>query len=140
MFTKVRECMISNVETLGPESTMEEAVQLEMRRKIRHIPVLEDGKLVGILTDRDLKRAMPSLLTGNDREVHERVLKGTLVSQLMTKSPTTVAPDLPLRDAVRILVEKKFGALPVVEGGRLVGIITEIDLLRAYLKILDRES
>ena len=140
MLSKVRDYMISNVETLGPDNSMEEAVHLEMRRKIRHIPILDNGKLVGILTDRDLKRAMPSLLTGTDRDVHERVLKTTHVSQIMTRSPTTVGPDSPLRDAVRVLVEKKFGALPVVEGGRLVGIITETDLLRAYLAILDRES
>lgn len=140
MLSKVRDFMTPNVETLGPDSTMEEAVMLEMRRRIRHIPILDHGKLVGILTDRDLKRAMPSLLTGTDRDVHERVLKTTRVAQIMTKSPATVTPDAALREAVRILVEKKFGALPVVEHGVLVGILTETDVLRAFLRHLDKEQ
>ena len=118
---------------------MEEAIQLEMRRKIRHIPILEDGKLVGILTDRDLKRAMPSLLTGTDRETHERVIRTTRVAQIMTRSPLTIAPGAPLREAVRILAERKFGALPVVESDRVVGILTEIDLLKAFLRVLEKE-
>ena len=140
MQSKVRDYMITTVETLNSESTMEEAVMLEMRRKIRHIPIVDNGKLVGIVTDRDIKRAMPSLLTGTDRETHERVMKATKVSQIMTKSPLTTSPDTPLKDAVRVLCERKFGALPVVQGGEVVGILTETDLLRAFLKVLEQET
>ena len=131
--------MVSAVETLGPDDSMEAAVALERRRKIRHIPIVENGVLVGIVTDRDLKRAMPSLLTGTDQQTYERVTQTTPVKQIMTRSPMTIAPDAPLREAVRILCDKKFGALPVVEGGALVGIITETDVLRAFLEILDRD-
>lgn len=135
----VRQYMVSAVETLGPDDSMEAAVALERRRKIRHIPIVENGVLVGIVTDRDLKRAMPSLLTGTDQQTYERVTRTTQVKQIMTRSPMTIAPDAPLREAVRILCDKKFGALPVVEGGTLVGIITETDVLRAFLEILDRD-
>ena len=140
MMSRVREFMTTSLVTLEPESFMEEAILLEMRRKIRHIPIVDNGKLVGIVTDRDIKRAMPSLLTGTDRETHERVMKGTKVSQIMTKSPLTTSPDTPLKDAVKVLCDRKFGALPVVQGGAVVGILTETDLLRAFLKVLDLET
>ena len=140
MTRKVRDFMSTKVVTLTPESTMDEAVALEMRMRIRHIPILEGETLVGIVTDRDLKRAMPSLLTGTNREQHEQVMKSTKVGQIMTRSPLTTSPEAPLKDAVRILCEEKFGALPVVDGKKLVGIITETDLLRAFLQALEREA
>jgi CBS domain-containing protein len=140
MVGTVREYMVSDVETLGPDDSMESAVMLERRRRIRHIPIVEGGALVGIVTDRDLKRAMPSPLTGADQQTYERVTEGTLVRQIMTRSPTTISPDAPLTEAVRILCEMKFGALPVVEAGKLVGIITETDMLRAFLKMLNGDG
>ena len=140
MIGTVREYMVSDVETLAPDDSMEAAVILERRHKIRHIPIIENGVLVGIVTDRDLKRAMPSPLSGTDQQTYERIARTTLVRQVMTRSPTTIPPDAPLSDAVRLVCEKKFGALPVVEAGRLIGIITETDMLRAFLRILDRES
>jgi CBS domain-containing protein len=133
----VRDYMVSDVETLAPSDTMDAALLLERKFKIRHIPIVEGQVLVGIVTDRDLKRAMPSPLTGADQDTFERVARETLMSQLMTRSPLTISPDAPLREAVQILCEKKFGALPVVEGGALIGIITETDMLRVFLKILD---
>ncbi len=137
MVGTVRDYMISDVETLTPEDSMESAIVLERRCRIRHIPIVESGTLVGIVTDRDLKRAAPSPLTGTDQQEYERVTRGTPVRQIMTRSPMTISPDAPLKDAVRILCEKKFGALPVVEAGALIGIITETDMLRAFLKILE---
>ena len=133
----VREFMSTELETLSPHSTLKEAVTLEARHKIRHIPVLEDGKLVGIVTDRDLKRAMPSLLSNLDRAEYERVMSTTSVSQIMTRSPHTIAPTTTLQDAARLISEKRYGALPVVADGVLVGIISQNDILRALLKIVD---
>jgi acetoin utilization protein AcuB len=130
--------MVAGVETLTPDDSMSAALLLERRLKIRHIPIVEDGKLVGILTDRDLKRMLPSPLTGTDQETFERLAGETQVRQIMTRSPTTISPDAPLKEAVRVLYQKKFGALPVVEGDQLVGIITETDMLRAFLAILDK--
>jgi len=133
----VRDYMIAGVETLAPDDLMKTALLLERRLRIRHIPIVENGKLVGILTDRDLKRVMPSPLTGADEEQFEYVAETTHVKQIMTRSPMTISPDAPLKDAVRLLCEKKFGALPVVQGEQLVGIITETDMLRAFLAILE---
>lgn len=139
MMGTVREHMVTDVETLAPDDSMEAAVILERRHKIRHIPIVDDGVLVGILTDRDLRRAMPSPLTGTDQQTYELVAQTTPVRQIMTRSPTTISPEAPLSDAVRTLCDNKFSALPVIEAGKLVGIITETDLLRLFLKILDSD-
>lgn len=136
----VRDYMVTDLVTLTPDDSMETAVMLERQRHIRHIPIVERGALVGIVTDRDLKRAMPSPLAGADQQTYEEVSATTRVSRIMTRSPMTISPDAPLSDAVRILCDKKFGALPVVDAGRLVGIITETDMLRAFLQVLDGTS
>src|SRR5262249_40176164 len=134
----VRDYMVSEVETLAPDDSLETAVMLERRFRIRHIPIIEKGELVGMVTDRDLKRALPSPVTGSDQQTFERVVQTTLFRQIMTRSPTTISPAAPLREAVQIMCDKKFGAIPVVEKGKLVGIITEVDMLRAFLSLLDK--
>lgn len=139
MLPEVRNVMTSPVETLPPGATMEEGIQLEMRLRIRHIPVVESGRLVGIVTDRDLKRATPSVLSGVDREEYERVVRGTTLARVMTRDPVVVHPETPLREAVGILVDRRFGSLPVVDAdGGLVGIFTESDALRAFHALLGR--
>src|SRR5262245_1321212 len=138
MTSTVRDYMISEVQTLAPDDSLETAVMLERRFKIRHIPIIENGELVGMVTDHDLKRALPSMVTGVDQQTFERVVQTTTLRQIMTRSPTTISPAASLRDAVQILCERKFGALPVVEQGKLVGIITGVDMLRAFLTFLDK--
>jgi len=138
MTATVRDYMVSDVETLGPDDSLETAVMLERRFRIRHIPIIENGELVGIVTDHDLKRALPSPVTGSDQQTFEHVVQTTRLQQIMTRSPMTISPAAPLRDAVQILCEKKFGALPVVEQGKLVGIISGVDMLRAFLAFLDK--
>jgi acetoin utilization protein AcuB len=134
----VRDYMVSEVETLAPDDSLETAVMLERRFRIRHIPIVENGELVGMVTDRDLKRALPSPVTGSDQQTFERVVQTTLLRQIMTRSPMTIGPGAPLREAVQIMCDKKFGAIPVVEKGKLVGIITGVDMLRAFLALLDK--
>ena len=134
---KVSDRMTREVLTLDEEQSLREALGLQQRHKIRHIPVVSDGSVVGILTDRDLKRASPSLLSGISQERYDELLDTTRVGQVMTRNPQTVTPATPLKDSVKILIEGKFGALPVIEKNLLVGIITEIDLLRAFHELLD---
>ncbi len=134
---KVSDRMTREVVTLNEEQSLREALSLQQRHKIRHIPVVADGSIVGILTDRDLKRASPSLLSGIAQEEYNKLLDTTRVDQVMTRNPQTVTPATPLKDVVKILIEGKFGALPVIENNLLVGIITEIDLLRALYEMLD---
>jgi acetoin utilization protein AcuB len=129
---KVAEVMSRTVVTLTPEQTLRDAVELLRSKHIRHLPVVENSKLIGIVTDRDVKRATPSLLSGVDRDEYDRVLDETKIAQIMTREPMTVTPESGLKAAVKIFIDRKVGALPVVSGSQLVGIITEIDLLRVF--------
>ncbi|MSO46091.1 MAG: CBS domain-containing protein [Acidobacteria bacterium] len=127
----VEEVMSRSVVTLTPEQTLLEALDLLRSHRIRHLPVVDGSKVVGIVTDRDVKRATPSVLSGVDRDEYDRVLTTTKVAQFMTREPIAVTPKSGLKAAVEIFIERKVGALPVVEHDRLVGILTDIDILRA---------
>jgi len=129
---KIAEVMSRTLVTLTPEQTLRDAVELLRSKHIRHLPVVENSKLIGIVTDRDVKRATPSLLSGVDRDEYDRVLDETKIAQIMTREPMTVTPESGLKAAVKIFIDRKVGALPVVSGSQLVGIITEIDLLRLF--------
>ena len=134
---KVSDRMTRDVVTLEEEQSLRDALSLQQRHKIRHIPIVTDGDVVGILTDRDLKRASPSLLSGISQEKYDELLDSTLVSQVMTRTPQTVTPETPIREVAKILMDQKFGALPVTDKNQLVGIITDIDLLGALYELLD---
>ncbi len=134
---KVSDRMTREVVTLEEEQSLREALTLQQLHKIRHIPVVADGRVVGILTDRDLKRASPSLLSGIDQKQYDELLETIRVGQIMTRNPHTVTPATPLKHVAEILIDRKFGALPVIENNLLVGIITEIDLLRVLYEMLD---
>ncbi len=127
----VADRMTRKVVTLPGSATLREAITSMRRLGIRQIPIVDGERLVGIVTDRDLKHATPSMLSGIGQEEFDRILDTTHVAQIMTRNPLPVTPATSLGDAAKILADRKFGALPVVEGGRLVGIITTSDLLRA---------
>ena len=123
--------MTRSVVTLSPDQKLREAVELIRARRIRHLPVVDaESRLVGIVTDRDVKQATPSLHSGVGQDEYERILDGTRIDQVMTRDPMTVAPDTPLKAVAGSIIDDKVGALPVVDGGRLVGIVTAVDLVR----------
>jgi CBS domain-containing protein len=126
----VADRMIRQVITLSEHNTLRDALIAFQKHRIRHVPIVSGDRLVGMLTDRDLKRATPSPFSGADRETFEKIVDTTLVGQIMTRNPFTVTPSTPLRDAVKVLHDRKFGALPVVEGDRLVGILSATDMLK----------
>ena len=133
----VDQFMTREVETLTEEGTLREAIVLFQKHRIRHLPIVRGRSIVGIVTDRDLKRASPSLLSGVSQPEFDRVLNETRLAQVMTRNPFTVTPSTRLKDAVKILLDNKYSCLPVVEGDKLVGIITETDLLRAFHGMLE---
>lgn len=129
--------MTPNPVTLSPEESLMEALQLMRLRKIRRIPVVSAaGKLVGLLTEGDLKRAEPSTLS-DTQEQFMAVMEGTQVNRIMIQNLVTAAPDTPLIDAARTLFKSKYGALPVLDGEKLVGILTDNDLIGALVKVLE---
>jgi len=132
---QVSDLMQTDVITANLRDGIYQTWQRMHERKIRHMPVLDDdGLLVGIISDRDIRR--PSHLNHPNRVVPyapDNIMK---VAGAMTPAPRTVAPDAPLIDAIDALLDLKVGAMPVTEGQRLVGIISQVDLLRAYGDLL----
>ncbi|MCO4746093.1 MAG: CBS domain-containing protein [Proteobacteria bacterium] len=131
---KVAQIMSRDVVTLGADDPIVTAEELMGLRRFRHLPVVENrDTLVGLVTHKDLLRA--SLHTGP--RVEQLVQKArTLVREMMRKKVATVSPDTPLTEAARLMVEHKYGCLPVVEGNKLVGILTEADFLQMVRSLL----
>jgi CBS domain-containing protein len=135
---KVTDVMTKNPLVMTPAETIGQADELMVENKIRQLPVVDGGSLLGIITDRDIRSflAESSLL---DPEERAKALK-TKVSEIMTTEPLTLAPDDDLRDAVELLIDEKIGGIPVVdETEGLVGIVTYVDVLRCFLNRLDEE-
>jgi acetoin utilization protein AcuB len=136
---RVRDFMTKDPVTLRQDDLLRQAVEIVMVRRIRHIPVLdESGALVGIVTDRDVQATLPSPLSAAAPEEYEALLETTPLSRIMTRNVVTVGADDLAAEAVETLLADRIDGLPVLEGGRLVGIFTVRDALRAYLEILRR--
>jgi CBS domain-containing protein len=132
----IRELMTGGVITVHPETPVLEARDLMTRERIRHLLVTEpNGALGGIVTDRDIRLNLPSRATSLSVWEINHLLTKLTVGEVMTRSVITIGPDRPARDGARIMLDHKIGALPVVEDGRLVGIITETDLVRAFVRM-----
>ncbi|HEY7586318.1 MAG TPA: CBS and ACT domain-containing protein [Candidatus Deferrimicrobiaceae bacterium] len=127
--------MMRNPVFVDENDSMKKAMDLLKDREIRHLPVLKDGeKLVGIVTERDIKQASPSPATALEiREIYY-LLDKVKVKQIMTRRPYTISSTAPIEEAALIMREKRIGCLPVVEEGRLVGILTETDILDAFIE------
>ncbi len=131
----VKDLMTRKLITVAPEETVEVAVRLLRQRGIRHLLVMKDGDLVGIVSDRDIKRALDPAKT------RKKLLgigglffliEPILVREIMTVDPTTIDPKATAQEAAQVMVAERFGALPVEKGGKVVGIVTETDLLRHF--------
>ncbi len=134
---RVADCMSRGVATVHSDALARGAAEMMRIRRIRHLPVVDrDGGLVGIVTDRDLRQVL------FDPIIRARVgqladaLRTVTVQDVMTWGVLTVQPDTPLRDAARLMHERKVGALPVLSGGRVVGILTEHDVLKTFSQAL----
>jgi acetoin utilization protein AcuB len=126
--------MTPNPEVVTPEITVPEAAQIMKKGGFRRLPVVKEDRVVGIVTDRDLKEAMPS--DANSLSIWELnyLISKLTVGEIMTRDPITVSDTLPLQAAAKLMLEHKVGGLPVEREGRLVGIITVTDVLRAFLQ------
>ena len=116
----VRDSMTQEVVTVAPETTAAEALALCRGNRIRHLPVLQGGRLVGVISDRDLRAATPALGDPARAEALERIR----VADEMARDVATARPEDPIEDAAMAMYERKIGCLPVVDGEDLVGIVT----------------
>ncbi len=121
--------------TLGPEDSLMKALEVMRLHGIRRVPIVVSDTLVGLLVEGDLKRAQPSTLSDSQEEFNQ-VMEETPVSRIMVNQPVSVTEDTPLLDAATTLRETKYGALPVLREGRLVGIVTDIDMVACLTKLV----
>lgn len=132
----VKEWMSKKVITIDASETLSEAINTLKRNKIRRLPVLENGKLVGIASDRDLKEAAPSRATSLDIWELHYLMSRIKVKDVMTRGPITINQDATIEKAAIIMKDNVIGGLPVVgDQGSLVGIITEQDIFEALIHI-----
>jgi len=135
---KIADLMSTKLFTVSPDDSVEATVRLLQQRGVRHLLVLDGHDLVGIISDRDIKRALDPKKSKRSKMLNLGglyfLLEPILVSEIMTKDPTWIAPSATAQEAAEIMVTKRFGALPVVKGGKLVGIVTESDLLKYFAK------
>jgi acetoin utilization protein AcuB len=135
---RVRDIMKRPALTVRDTTTVAGAVNLMRTRSIRHAPVLDDrGQLVGMVSDGDLRQTILEPALRDAFEELDRTLKHRTVKEVMTWGAVTVGPDTLLREAARLLHANKIGALPVVEHGRVVGMLAVGDVLKALMQMLD---
>ncbi|PMQ00909.1 MAG: acetoin utilization protein AcuB [Dictyoglomus sp. NZ13-RE01] len=132
----VRMRMTKNPIFVSPNTSILEAWKTMQRFQVRRLLVIEKGKLVGIVTERDLRSASPSQATSLSIFELNYLLEQLKVKDVMTPNPITIDADAPIEEAALIMRENKISALPVLEKGEVVGIITETDLFKAFIDML----
>src|SRR5512136_644872 len=133
----VGERMTRNPVTIREDDSIDDGLHLMRERKVRRLPVLDaSGRMVGMVSDTDLLHAAPSPVTSlSVYELHYLLAK-LKIKQVMTSPVISVAPDLPVEEAACIMADEKIGGLPVLSGGKLVGIITETDIFKVLVEFL----
>jgi len=130
----VRDWMTTHPVTITPDTSLADAHRLMKQKKVRRLPVVENGKLVGIVALSDVLEAEPSQATTLSVYEINYLLAELKVQKIMKKPVITVTPDTPIREAANLMLTHKIGGLPVVEGDQLVGIITESDIFRMIVR------
>jgi len=136
----VRQFMTSQVFTVGPEESIADTMALMREKKITKLPVMDKGKLVGFLTDGDLREVSPSPATTLSIFELNYLIAKTPIREVAVKQVITCHPDMNLEDAALLMREHEIGGLPVLDEGKLVGIITGSDILDAFLDIMGFRS
>lgn len=138
---RVRDLMTPNVVTVRPDDTIAKAYELMLDNRFRHLVVVDgDGDLVGLLTHRDLLRHALIERTDLPLSMQRGVLRRIRVEEVMTSEVETAEPGQWLQEVALVMFENKYGCLPVVEGSRVVGILTEADFVRFFALTLQRPA
>ena len=125
-----REIMMGSPVTLKPDDTLALANDVISLGRIRHIPVVDEGRLVGILTERDLIGAAASQIFGLKQKNKSALLKSVLIKEVMKKRVVTATPDTPIKEIAHLMADKKIGCVPIVTDGALTGLVTTTNVLR----------
>lgn len=135
---KIKELMTAPVYSLRETDTLQNARLLMDKRRIRHVPITAaDNTFRGLITNRDVLANTISHLANIDPATQNEIDAGIPLQEIMRTDVHTVSPDQPVREAAGILYNHKYGCLPVLEGGKLVGIVTEADFLQLTIQLLD---
>lgn len=132
----VRDIMQAHPVSATLETRLPHLLRLLQRRGFRHVPVLDAGKLVGIVSDRDIKQAMISAASMTEGRERERLLDELTAGQIMARAVVTIGPMFGVEEAARLMATRKISALPVTEEDRLVGIVTETDVLQLFVRAM----
>lgn len=132
----VGERMSRPVISISPDEPINEVLAMFKEEHIRRAPVMKGGKLVGIVSERDLLNASPSSVTTLSVWEMNYLISKVTVKNVMTKKVTTVDKDTPIEEAARIMADQKIGGMPVVSAGKVVGMITETDLFKIFLELM----
>ncbi len=130
--TRVRDIMQEKVVTISDGDTLSTVEDIMTLGHVRHMPVVHAGKLVGVVSERDLLRASLSNLTEFGSEQRRAFLTVVEIARVMSTPPIVIEADAGVQEAARVMAENKIGCLPVVDGGTLVGMLTETDLLTSF--------
>jgi acetoin utilization protein AcuB len=137
----VKNRMTLNPVTVGPDTFFVEAMRIMGERGYRHLPVVDKkGTLIGVVTQTDIVRTSPSPATALSVSEVNYLLANLRIREVMSSPAITAVEDAPLEEAARVMVENKIGCLPVMRGGKLVGMITETDIFRLFVEILGGEE
>ncbi|NOY64211.1 MAG: CBS domain-containing protein [Nitrospirae bacterium] len=131
----VKDWMTRKVYTVSPDEPVSDAAALMKEKRIKHLPVVKKDRVVGILSDRDIKEYIPSKATSLDVYELHYLLAKTKVKEIMKKKVFTTTADTPVEEAARLMHDENIGSLPVVEKGRLIGIISDRDIFRVLVDI-----
>lgn len=132
---RLSDIMTRDPVVVRPTDSLRVAIERMRSRNCRRLPVVDEGRLVGILTDRDVRLALNSPFILHERRQDQELLERIVVAECMTPDPICLPPEVSVLDAARLLHDRKFGGVPVVEGERLVGIVTVTDLLACFIEV-----
>jgi CBS domain-containing protein len=134
--TRVRDIMSEQIVTISSDDSLSTVEDIMTLGGVRHMPVVRGGQLVGVVSERDLLRASLSNLSGFGSEQRRAFLQVVEIKRVMSAPPVTIGPDASVEEAALVMAERKIGCLPVLDRTRLVGMLTETDVLRYFAGVI----
>jgi CBS domain-containing protein len=129
---KIREIMSQKVVSISADDTLRIVKEIMEHGSVRHLPVVRRGELVGVVSQRDLLKASLSNVMGLPAEEQSLFLEGVSITEVMSSPPVTIGADASVQEAAKLMAERKIGCLPVLDGEKFAGIVTETDVLRYF--------